>query len=83
LKTLEHFPDEIGGMAAVTWRKNLPLLRTLVAKEGVKFYKDFEEQGEAYDVAEIINEYAGQGRMAIFDAQKDLEDAGFPGNARW
>jgi hypothetical protein len=27
--------------------------------------------------------FLGQGKRAMFDCQKDLEDAGFEGNARW
>ena len=34
-------------------------------------------------VEDIIGQYAGQGRRAMFDCQKALEDAGFEGNARW
>jgi hypothetical protein len=30
-----------------------------------------------------MNKYAGQGKAAMFDCQKDLEDSGFEGNARW
>jgi hypothetical protein len=30
-----------------------------------------------------LNKYAGQGKRAMFDAQKELEDAGFEKNARW
>jgi hypothetical protein len=31
----------------------------------------------------ILNKYAGQGKRAMFDCQKELEDAGFEENARW
>jgi hypothetical protein len=35
------------------------------------------------DVELILNKYTGQGKRALFDCQKDLEDAGFEENARW
>jgi hypothetical protein len=75
LVSLEGFPRFVGGQVRLTYRQNLPLLRTLVAPEIVVYGKP--------RVMVILNKYAGQGKMAVFDCQKDLEDAGFPGNAHW
>jgi hypothetical protein len=30
-----------------------------------------------------MKKYEGQGKKALFDCQKELEDAGYEGNARW
>jgi hypothetical protein len=54
----------------------------LVAKE-VGFSNTGDTFEKAYQVAKILNKYAGKGKKGLFDCQKDLEDAGFEGNARW
>jgi hypothetical protein len=51
----------------------------LLAKEIQLYPKD----GKHKTAEEILNRYAGQGKRALFDCQKDLEDAGFEGNAKW
>jgi len=85
IKSLEGFPEKIGTQLELPYTKNLPLLRTLVAEEIllVPWDNSQESADMAYKVEQILNKYAGQGKMAIFDCQKDLEDAGFEENARW
>jgi hypothetical protein len=85
LVTLDHLPSEIGGEFLITYSSTLPVLRGLVAKGGIGFTADgfAPQMGNAEKVELIINKYKGQGKMAVFDCQKDLEDAGFPENARW
>jgi hypothetical protein len=84
LPSLDGMPTEIGGKLMITYSENFPLLRALVAKKGIEFsHLSAHIPAEGEKVAEIINRYKGQGKMAIFDCQKDLEDAGFEGNARW
>jgi hypothetical protein len=40
-------------------------------------------QSKRLTIEGIFYKYAGQGKRALFDCQKELEDAGFEGNARW
>jgi hypothetical protein len=82
LQSLYGLPTEIGGRLHMSYSKTLPLLRALVAKGGVSFESD-QHKADADKVAEIINLYKGQGKRAMFNCQKDLEDAGFEGNAKW
>jgi hypothetical protein len=82
LTTLLGAPTSVGGHFFCTWHNSLPLLRTLVAKE-VVFTNTGDTFKKAYQVAKILNKYAGQGKRAMFECQKDLEDAGFEGNAKW
>ena len=85
LQSLDHLPSEIPGRVFLTWTKKLPLLRALVAKEGIVFWKGEHrsQTGEAATVAEIINRYKGQGRAGAFDCRQELKKAGFEGNAKW
>jgi hypothetical protein len=84
LTSLEGCPDHIAGTMSLDYEPDLPLLRTLVA-----LHVDFTP-GQAkvswdkvIQCHDILNKYAGQGKRAMFDCQKDLEDAGFEENARW
>jgi hypothetical protein len=86
LKSLDHLPNTIEGDLRITWTPKLNLLRALVAKDGVWFTQngeDDQKNPKAKKVERILNNYAGQGKMAVFDCQKDLEDSGFKENARW
>jgi hypothetical protein len=40
-------------------------------------------EGKFQQLHKILNSYAGKGKRALFDCQKELEDAGFEENARW
>jgi hypothetical protein len=75
LVSLDGFPQKVGKRVSLKWGPSLPLLRTLNAREVVLY-------GQPRVMA-IMNKYAGQGKRAMFDCQKDLEDAGFEGNAKW
>ena len=77
LKSLEGLPA-IPGTLYLSYKPKLPLLRCLLAQK-------VETRPKLKDktVENILNKYAGQGRRAMFDCQKELEDAGFEGNARW
>jgi hypothetical protein len=85
ITTLEGLPKTIADRIFLTYSSNLPLLRVLVAQGGVVFWsKGLRRQtGDAEKVAEIINRYAGQGRRGMFNAKKELIEAGFAANARW
>lgn len=83
LTTLEGLPPNQS--VKLSWRKDLPLLRLLTCK-WIEF--DYFQMQSSKDSLEkrclkILRKYQGQGKMALFDCQKDLEDAGFEENARW
>ncbi len=78
LRSLEGFP-EVGDTVHITYKNRLPLLRTLMAKK-IEFYPD---NLDVWTVKQILNKYAGNGIRYLFECQKDLEDAGFEGNAHW
>jgi len=76
LRNLDGLASHIGYAVEFDYRKDLPLLRTLVAK---KIWPTPDQPV----LESILNKYAGQGKMAVFDCQKDLEDHGFDRNAIW
>jgi hypothetical protein len=78
LTSLEGFPSSVGTVV-LDDDPNLPMLRLLTAQE----IKIQGSRDPNYTVSKILNKYAGQGKRAMFDAQKELEDAGFEKNARW
>ena len=69
---------------SLNYEPDLPLLKTLVANR-VEFTtgKTRVSWDRIMQCQDILNKYAGKGKRVIFDAQKDLEDAGFEENARW
>ena len=69
-------------MLKITWRRDLPLLRSLTVRKWVKLY---QEDGirEKTGVGEIINRYIGQGEAGAFECGAELASAGFKENARW
>ena len=85
LKSLEGLPKtppEEPLRIGITYRKDLPLLRLLVATEidildPRRSYKRFEP------VQSILRKYAGQGRSGAIDCKRELVSAGFEGNAKW
>jgi hypothetical protein len=77
LTSLQGMPLELFYLA-ITYTPTLPLLRCLAAKSIL-----FRPTMNHTTVEIILNRYAGQGRRAMFDCQKDLIDAGFEDNARW
>ena len=81
LTSLEGLASPIGGKLYIRYKPSLPLLRTLSAEKGVVFYDPGDPNLE--HARKILNKYAGQGKRAMFDCQKELEDAGFEENARW
>ena len=77
LKSLEGLPA-IPGTLFLSYRRKLPLLRCLLAQK-----VEFVPRQRNKKVQNILNKYAKQGRREMFWCQKELEDAGFPENARW
>lgn len=83
LESLAGFPEEVKAVF-ITYKKDLPLLRCLLAQEGVVFLTSQGRQGQdAEQVEAIINRYAGQGRAGAIDCKRELVAAGFESNARW
>jgi len=87
LTSLEGLASQIGEKLMIRYKPDLPLLRALSAKEGVHFFGptqvDPEEDKNLWKAQTILNSYIGQGRRALFDCQKALEDAGLEAHARW
>jgi len=79
LENLDGLALEIGQRLYLPYHRDLPLLRALVAPEIV--FQNFDPATPP--PYHIIKKYAGKGKRAMFDCQKELEDAGFEGNARW
>jgi len=85
LKSLEGLPKtppETPLGIGITYRKDLPLLRLLVATEidildPQRLIKRYEP------VQSILRKYAGQGRSGVIDCKRELVAAGFEGNAKW
>jgi hypothetical protein len=84
LQSLEGFPASVEAVI-FTWSSTLPVLRLLNAcRIGIAYGNtNAIENRAAEKVKDILRRYAGQGKRAMFDAQKELEDAGFEKNARW
>ncbi len=80
LRSLEGFPVDVPHVA-LDWREDMPLLRTLVANN--LSLASIEFPSKATEVINIMKPFLGQGKRAMFDCQKELEDAGFEGNAKW
>jgi hypothetical protein len=77
LESLEGLPSSMQQLV-LSYSPKLPLLRTLQAQNILFFPSTAPEK-----LLEIMNKYAGQGKRAMFDCQKELEDAGYSENARW
>lgn len=76
LVNLDHWPDHIGGLVKISWRPDLPLLKTLIAKKVVCV-------GAPEIVQKILTQYAGQGQQGALACAAELAAAGFKENARW
>ena len=76
LTDLDGLASHIGSTVSFDYTKDLPLLRTLVAQ---KIWPNPDQ----VELEKILVKYAGQGKRGIFDCQKELEDEGFEGNAKW
>jgi hypothetical protein len=79
LTSLKGMPEHVGNTIWITWDPQLPLLRTLVAKE-VQF---MNQNSQSVTVDKILNKYVGQGKPGAIRAAGELIKAGFKENARW
>ncbi len=76
LENLDGLAEHIGDAIGIPYSHNLPLLRSLVAKQ-------IWISPQIMQVEKILNKYAGRGREGAFDCRRELRAAGFEGNARW
>ncbi len=86
LESLDHLPQKIIGWLTLTYSPTMPLLRTISALHVslvVPTHLKRGQQDKFHKLHEILNKYAGKGKRAMFDLQKELEDNGFEENARW
>ena len=81
--SLAGFPQRVGQHLSINYHDKLPLLRALNCQQGIMLYGPAGMFSKLQKIEAILFKYAGQGKRALFDCQKDLEDAGFEGNARW
>lgn len=84
LTSLEGFPTDVA-VCRYSWRKNLPLLRILQARQILLGIDQLDSRtGTPPRVSlEILRKYAGQGRAGAIDCKRELVAAGLEGNARW
>jgi len=83
--------EDIDGGIWLTYNNNLPLLRTLLSKNGVNFRNEF---GYTRSIRMILNQFAGQGRRGVLPCtaallklekvlQQDDPTISLRGNIRW
>ena len=79
LQSIQHAPEQIGGEFGLSYHAHMPLLRTLVAQDGVII------EGAPDRVKEVLNDESlkGRGKSAAIKATAALARAGFKENARW
>lgn len=88
LESLDGFQG-CHGYIALTYHKELPLLKTLMAQGGVYLYPvgDNYQNTPAMKKLEplqaILNRYKGQGQSGAIACAAEMAQAGFKGNARW
>ena len=82
-KSLEGLPPDQS--VVVTWYPNMPMLRLLTCKWIELEWFQMRDPADSHpkQVLSILRKYRRFGKKGMFDCQKELEDAGFEGNARW
>ena len=86
LESLDGLATHIGQHFAVIYKKDLPLLRSLVSPRielDRPQYETWESVHQRRQVEQILRSYAGQGQSGALACAAELADAGFKGNARW
>jgi hypothetical protein len=82
LTSLEGAPNLIPAWFVVSYSPHLPLLRTLVAKQGVWLNWGFEPHNEVRDILND-DEFKGKGKVGAIKCAIALITAGYKENARW
>jgi hypothetical protein len=82
-KSLDGLPPDHS--VEISWYPDQPMLQLLTCKWIELPWHQMQEKGDspAKTVLTILRKYRRHGRRAMFHCQKELEDAGFDGNARW
>ena len=71
LESLKGFPSYIGGWFVCDYDPSLPLLRTLVAKNGVIFHNK-REYPFAVKIQDVLNQFKGQGKAGVLKCSHAL-----------
>ena len=71
LKSLNGIPDYIGEKIHLDYSPNLPLLKLLVAKGGVEFWK-ITSHPYAREIENVLNQFKGQGKRGFLAATSAL-----------
>lgn len=82
LVSLEGAPNVIPAWFVVSYSPDLPLLRTLVAKQGVWLDWGLEPHSEVEDILRDP-EFKGKGKQGAIKCALALIKAGYKENARW
>jgi hypothetical protein len=82
LVSLEGAPNVIPAWFVVSYSPDLPLLRTLVAKQGVWLDWGFKPHNEVQDILKDP-EFKGKGKQGAIKCALALIKAGYKENARW
>ena len=70
LESLKGAPSYIGGKFYFDYNPSLPLLRTLVAKDGVWFHN--REYPFAVKIQDVLNQFKGQGKAGVLKCSHAL-----------
>jgi len=88
LKSLEGFPTtHAPEMVSMWWIPDLPMLKLLVCAD-IRLYPPVDNPSQqqelnTYQVHDIMQKYAGLGKVGAIKATAELVRAGFKQNARW
>lgn len=84
ITSLEGIPEKLNGEFEITYSAKLPLLRSIVAEQvELRPKETFGSYKKLFQIGDILNKYAGQGKKAALLCAADLIRAGFKDNARW
>ena len=71
LESLKGFPSYIGRIFFCNYDPSLPLLRTLVAKDGV-YFQNKRKYPFAKKIQDVLNQFAGQGKAGVLKCSHAL-----------
>ena len=82
-QSLEGLPPDL--LVRVTWYRQMPMMRLLTCKRILLSQQQMQENSDspAQKVLAILRKHQVNGKRAMFDCQKELEDKGFEENAKW
>jgi len=80
LTSMQGAPDNMGAIA-ITYHKQLPLLRCLNAQLGIDLVGG--DVNPPPQVEDILNRYMGSGKAGAIKCAVELIRAGYPENAKW